>query len=142
MGALFRWAMVGTLLGAACGHSQGQVPLLLARFDVSSIYPPSQVPTATPDQLAQKAYDDARVVCFSRHKDDEAKQKAELGNSVAAEEALWACLERAGDSQQIAASPSPRLTPSANPSAWTCLPVSVSSAGKSWVEQRCSMSGQ
>jgi hypothetical protein len=49
----------------------------------------------TAAEQAQAAYEDARIACFFQHRQEEAKQRAEVGNDVAADEALKACLDKA-----------------------------------------------
>jgi len=49
----------------------------------------------TAGQRAQAAYEDATTACYFQHRQEEAKQRAEVGNDVAADEALQVCLDKA-----------------------------------------------
>jgi len=72
----------------------------------------------TAGQRAQVEYEDAKAGCYFQHRQEEAKQRAEVGNDVAADEALQVCLDKAEadrtggvTDRQAHSQPLPRLKP-------------------------------
>jgi hypothetical protein len=64
-------------------------------FGEASASPSTPAPEMTAAQRAQATYEDARIACHFQYRQEEAKQRAEVGNDVAADENLQLCLDRA-----------------------------------------------
>jgi hypothetical protein len=107
-GALSRlsfWAWLGTLVGACEPRSPYYIRPPLTRFFKTSALPSTPAPEMTAAQRAQAAYEDARIACFFQLRQEETKQRAEVGNDVAADDALEVCLGKA-EAERMDASPS------------------------------------
>jgi hypothetical protein len=59
----------------------------------------------TAAERAQTAYEDARIACFFQYRQEETKQRADVGNDVAADDALEVCLGKAEAERRDASPP-------------------------------------